>query len=153
MFPRSNLVRLPWFEKQNIHMVLRDSFQVMFLLRGPNPQRKFFSFRATPEVNFSALSPVHNVLPSRCPSPNKSAPRDIIVARVSAKGARCREVASLHVPIGQGCDRSKERKLLHDAQRGLADGRGSGDNVAVVKCPSQATISLPPGTLPAPCRD
>eukprot|EP00731_Ephydatia_muelleri_P007504 Em0003g1752a len=48
--------------------------------------RKFLSFRATPEVNFSALSPVHNVLPSRCPSPNKSAPRDIIVARVSAKG-------------------------------------------------------------------
>ena len=102
MFPRSSLVRLPWFEKQKIHMVLRDSFQVMFLLRGPNPQRKFLSFRATPEVNFSALSPVHNVLPSRCPSPNKSAPRDIIVARVSAKGARCREVASLHVPIGQG---------------------------------------------------
>eukprot|EP00731_Ephydatia_muelleri_P022324 Em0014g915a len=50
-----------------------------------NAQRKFLSFRATPEVNFSALSPVHNVLPSRCPSPNKSAPRDIIVARVSAK--------------------------------------------------------------------
>ena len=110
MFPRSSLVRLPWFEKQKIHMVLRDGFQVVSLLRGPNPQRKFLSFRATPEVNFSALSPIHNVLPSRCPSPNKSAPRDIIVARVSAKGARCREVASLHVPIGQGCDRSKERE-------------------------------------------
>ena len=82
MFPRSSLVRLPWFEKQQIHMVLRDSFQVMFLLRGPNPQGKFLSFRATPEVNFSALSPVHNVLPSRCPSPNKSARRDIIVVRV-----------------------------------------------------------------------
>ena len=97
-------------EKQKIHMVLRDSFQVMFLLPGPNPQRKFLSFRATPEVNFSALSPVHNVLPSKCPSPNKSAPLDIIVARVSAKGARCREVASLHVPIGQGCDCSKEQE-------------------------------------------
>ncbi|KAL5477541.1 hypothetical protein EMCRGX_G024352 [Ephydatia muelleri] len=94
MFPRSSLVRLPWFEKQKIHMVLRDSFQ------------------ATPKVNFSTLSPVHNVLPSRCPSPNKSAPRDIIVARVSAKGARCREVASLHVPVGQGCGRSKEREEL-----------------------------------------
>ena len=33
-------------------------------------------------------------------------------------------------------------RLLHDAQEGLADGRGSGDNVAAVKCPSQATISL-----------
>ena len=61
MFPRSSLVRLPWFEKQKIHMVLRDSFQVMSLLRGPNPQRKFLSFRATPEVNLSALSPVHNM--------------------------------------------------------------------------------------------
>ena len=108
--PRSSLVRLPWFEKQKIHMVLRGSFQVMSLLRGPNPRRESLPFRTTPEVNFSALSPVHIVLPSRCPSPNKSAPRDMIRARVSAKAARCREVASLHEPIGQGCDRSKERE-------------------------------------------
>eukprot|EP00731_Ephydatia_muelleri_P039196 Em1203g2a len=31
--------------------------------------------------------------------------------------------------------RSTPAQLLHDAQEGLADGRGSGDNVAVVKCP------------------
>ena len=98
--PRSSLVRLPWFEKRKFHMVLRGSFQVISFFRGPNPQREFLSFRATPEVNFSAVSPVHIILPSRCPSPNKSAPR-IIKARVSAKGARYREVASLHAPIGQ----------------------------------------------------
>ena len=57
MFPRSSLVRLPWFEKQKIHMVLRDSFQVMFLLRGPNPQRKFLSFRATPKSTFPPCHP------------------------------------------------------------------------------------------------
>ena len=104
--PRSSLIRLPCFVKK-IHMVLRGSFQVMSPLRGLNPQREFLSFRATPEVNFSALSPFHIAHPSRCPSPNKSAPRAIIRARVSAKGARCREVASLHVSIELGCDCSK----------------------------------------------
>eukprot|EP00731_Ephydatia_muelleri_P016453 Em0009g877a len=57
MFPRSSLVRLPWFEKQKIHMVLQDSFQVMSLLCGPNPQRKFLSFRATPKSTFPPCHP------------------------------------------------------------------------------------------------
>ena len=44
---------------KKIYMVLRGSFKVMFLLCGLIPQREFLSFRATLQVNFSALSPVH----------------------------------------------------------------------------------------------
>ena len=47
------------FFLKKIYMVLRGSFKVMFLLCGLNPQREFLLFRATLQVNFSALSPVH----------------------------------------------------------------------------------------------